>query len=121
MSILHPANVREQAELASCAQAVLRTILARDPEARKVFPQPDLAKLRAMSLPAEGRPAAEVAREMESTIFAQQATVDHRRYFAFIPGPFSPLSWIGASVIPSVNGSCDSKPTRTNPVIGAPS
>ena len=95
MSILHPANVREQAELASCAQAVLRTILARDPEARKVFPQPDLAELRAMSLPAEGRPAAEVAREMESTIFAQQATVDHRRYFAFIPGPFSPLSWIG--------------------------
>jgi glutamate/tyrosine decarboxylase-like PLP-dependent enzyme len=32
---------------------------------------------------------------METQVFTQQSTVDHRRYFAFIPGPFSPLSWIG--------------------------
>ncbi len=98
MSLLHPTNIREREELAACAQGVLEAILTRDPASRKVFPQTharDLAALRTMSLPAEGRPANEVAKEMESTVFAQQATVDHRRYFAFIPGPFSPLSWIG--------------------------
>jgi glutamate/tyrosine decarboxylase-like PLP-dependent enzyme len=98
MSLLHPANVHEHAELASCAQTVLDSLLQRDPEASPVFANPlpqKVAALRAMSLPAEGRPAAEVAQEMQQQVFSQQATVDHRRYFAFIPGPFSPLSWIG--------------------------
>jgi glutamate/tyrosine decarboxylase-like PLP-dependent enzyme len=95
MSILHPNTPREKAELAACAQQVLDSILAREPEAQAVFPAPDVASLRTMTIPEEGRAAGEVVREMEAAVFTQQAAVDHRRHFAFIPGPFSPLSWVG--------------------------
>lgn len=58
-------------------------------------PPETLARLRARGVPEEGRPFDEVVEEMLGEVYANRARMDHPRFFAFIPGPASPLSWIG--------------------------
>jgi len=54
-----------------------------------------VARLRLIGIPAAGRPLEEVVGEMLGEIYPQRARMDHPRCFAFIPGPVTPLSWIG--------------------------
>lgn len=54
-----------------------------------------LAGLASAALPAAGRPLAEVMAEMDAGVFRYAARTDHPRFFAFIPSPVSPLSWLG--------------------------
>lgn len=54
-----------------------------------------LARLRGIGIPANGRPFEVVVDEMLGDIYPYRARVDHPRYFAFIPSPAAPLSWIG--------------------------
>jgi glutamate/tyrosine decarboxylase-like PLP-dependent enzyme len=54
-----------------------------------------LARLRRIGIPATGRALDEVVREMLQTIYPYRARMDHPRFFGFIPGLASPLSWIG--------------------------
>ncbi len=53
------------------------------------------AALRNMGVPAAGRPLPEVVDQLLNGINPWRAKMDHPRFFAFIPGPASPLSALG--------------------------
>lgn len=54
-----------------------------------------IARLRSIGVPAQGRPLAEVVGQMLAEVYPWRAQMDHPRFFAFIPGPASPLSSLG--------------------------
>ncbi|MBI3368686.1 MAG: aminotransferase class V-fold PLP-dependent enzyme [Burkholderiales bacterium] len=69
----------------------------RGPDTRPVE-LPDAAalqRLRAMGIAAEGRPLDSVVDEMLTSVYPLRARNDHPRFFAFVPGPASPLSMLG--------------------------
>lgn len=53
------------------------------------------AALRNMGVPAIGRPLNDVVTQLLQDINPWRAKMDHPRFFAFIPGPASPLSALG--------------------------
>lgn len=53
------------------------------------------ARLRSLGVPARGRPLDEVVDQLLHEINPWRAKMDHPRFFAFIPGPASPLSVLG--------------------------
>ncbi|WP_161974461.1 pyridoxal phosphate-dependent decarboxylase family protein [Piscinibacter terrae] len=53
------------------------------------------AALRNMGVPAKGRPLNDVLTQLLEDIHPWRAKMDHPRFFAFIPGPASPLSALG--------------------------
>jgi len=53
------------------------------------------ARLRSLGVPAAGRPVDEVVDQLLDDIHPWRAKMDHPRFFAFVPGPASPLSALG--------------------------
>lgn len=68
--------------------------ISEEPAVRVIGPDA-LARLRARGIPAHGRPLQEVIDELLGEVLPYRARMDHPRFFAFIPSPASPLSWIG--------------------------
>lgn len=62
-----------------------------------------IQKLRGIGFSKEGRPLHAVIDEMIDTVYANQAIMQHPRFFAFVPSPASPLSWIGDVLTNSYN------------------
>ena len=54
-----------------------------------------LRKLANIDIPAKGRPVDEVVREMEQEVFRYCGNPNHPRFFGFVPGPASCVSWLG--------------------------
>ena len=54
-----------------------------------------LDKLRQIGIPKKGRPVEEVVQEMEQEIFRYSGDPNHPRFFGFVPGPASCVSWLG--------------------------
>ena len=54
-----------------------------------------LKKLRQIEIPKKGRPVEEVVREMEEEVFKYSGNANHPRFFGFVPGPASCVSWLG--------------------------
>ena len=54
-----------------------------------------IQKLRKMGFPRQGRPLDNVVSEMLEDVCTNQALLQHPRFFAFVPSPASPLSWVG--------------------------
>ena len=54
-----------------------------------------IQKLRNMVFPQQGRSLDSVVSEMLGTVCTNQAFLQHPRFFAFVPSPASPLSWVG--------------------------
>lgn len=54
-----------------------------------------IQKLRKMGFPRQGRPLDNVVGEMLEDVCTNQALLQHPRFFAFVPSPASPLSWVG--------------------------
>ncbi len=65
------------------------------PRAVQVIDAAGAALLRNMGVPAQGRPLNEVIDQLLHEIYPWRAQMDHPRFFAFIPGPASPLSALG--------------------------
>lgn len=82
-------------ELEAAALQVLRSRSEPDPVVVRVADERALAALAAMEVPKRGRPLAAVIDEMVEKVYRHRAQADHRRFFAFVPGPSSPLSAIG--------------------------
>ncbi|MGI5976924.1 MAG: pyridoxal phosphate-dependent decarboxylase family protein [Candidatus Limivicinus sp.] len=57
--------------------------------------QPQLDKLRNMEIPKKGRPVEEVVEEMEREVYHFCGNANHPRFFGFVPGPASCVSWLG--------------------------
>ena len=62
-----------------------------------------LDKLKQMTIPAKGREIEKVVTEMSDDILQYGYNVNHRRYFGFIPGPSSLVSWLGDVVTAAYN------------------
>lgn len=54
-----------------------------------------LDKIRSIGIPAQGRPVDEVVREMQQEVFRFSGDSNHPRFFGFVPGPASCVSWLG--------------------------
>lgn len=54
-----------------------------------------LDKIRSIGIPEKGRPVEEVVREMENEVFRYCGDNNHPRFFGFVPGPASCVSWLG--------------------------
>lgn len=70
----------------------------RDLPSQSVMQQPDenqIAKLKKIGIPAKGCPINTVATEMMEDVYKYRARANHPRFFGFVPGPASMLSWFG--------------------------
>ncbi len=54
-----------------------------------------LKKIENIGIPAKGRPVDEVVQEMENEVFSYCGDNNHPRFFGFVPGPASCVSWLG--------------------------
>lgn len=54
-----------------------------------------LEKIKEIGIPEKGRPVQEVVKEMEEEIYKYSGDPNHPRFFGFIPGPASCVSWLG--------------------------
>ena len=54
-----------------------------------------LKKIENIGIPAKGRPVEEVVKEMEEDVFRYCGDNNHPRFFGFVPGPASCVSWLG--------------------------
>ena len=54
-----------------------------------------LKKIESIGIPKKGRPVEEVVREMEQEVFRYCGDNNHPRFFGFVPGPASCVSWLG--------------------------
>ena len=54
-----------------------------------------LHKIEAIGIPAKGRPVEQVVQEMEEEVFRFCGDNNHPRFFGFVPGPASCVSWLG--------------------------
>ncbi|WP_354679173.1 pyridoxal phosphate-dependent decarboxylase family protein [Cupriavidus plantarum] len=82
-------------DLEAAALQVLRSRSTPQQQVVRVADEAALTELRAMEVPKVGRPLREVIDEMVQKVYYHRAQADHRRFFAFVPGPCSPLSAIG--------------------------
>ncbi len=62
-----------------------------------------LEKVESIPFQGPGRELPEVLEEAEHEIFAYGNDCAHPRFFGFVPGPASPLSWLGDFLIASYN------------------
>ena len=54
-----------------------------------------LEKIKKIGIPEKGRPVEEVVNEMQNEVFKYSGNPNHPRFFGFIPGPASCVSWLG--------------------------
>ena len=54
-----------------------------------------LKKLESIGIPQKGRPVGDVVKEMEQEVFRFCGDNNHPRFFGFVPGPASCVSWLG--------------------------
>lgn len=54
-----------------------------------------MEKVENMEIPKEGRAAEEVIREMTENVYQYRGDANHPRFFGFVPGPASSISWLG--------------------------
>ncbi|MBD8046297.1 pyridoxal phosphate-dependent decarboxylase family protein [Clostridium faecium] len=54
-----------------------------------------IAKLKKIGIPAKGCPINTVVTTMMEDVYKYRGKVNHRRFFGFVPGPASMLSWLG--------------------------
>ena len=54
-----------------------------------------IEKIKAIGIPQKGRQVSEVVSEMENEVFKYSGNPNHPRFFGFIPGPASCISWLG--------------------------
>ncbi len=54
-----------------------------------------LDKIKEIGIPEKGRPVQEVVKEMEEEVYNYSGDPNHPRFFGFIPGPASCVSWLG--------------------------
>ena len=62
-----------------------------------------LAKVKAIGIPEKGRPVKEVIKEMQEEIFKYSGNANHPRFFGFVPGPASCVSWLGEVMTSAYN------------------
>ncbi|EKT4087588.1 aminotransferase class V-fold PLP-dependent enzyme [Stenotrophomonas maltophilia] len=101
-NIKTPTKIDER-DLEAAALQVIRSRAAPQPQVIRVADEAALVELRALGVPQQGRPLVEVIDEMVEKVYPYRAQMDHPRFFAFVPGPSSPLSAIGELLTATYN------------------
>lgn len=101
-------NQKAKEELYQSVQKIAEAYLSsyanvRSQKAVTIADDTTIQKLRSVGFPKQGRPLNAVIDEMIETVYANQAIMQHPRFFAFVPSPASPLSWIGDVLTNSYN------------------
>ena len=52
-------------------------------------------KIKQIKIPEKGRPVNEVVSEMMNEVYRYRGDANHPRFFSFVPGPASSVSWLG--------------------------
>ncbi|MDO4600178.1 MAG: aminotransferase class I/II-fold pyridoxal phosphate-dependent enzyme [[Ruminococcus] gnavus] len=52
-------------------------------------------KIKQIGIPEKGRPVNEVVSEMMNEVYRYRGDANHPRFFSFVPGPASSVSWLG--------------------------
>ncbi|KAE8341550.1 hypothetical protein BDV24DRAFT_174466 [Aspergillus arachidicola] len=103
-------NIHDRTEINQVAEA-FRNLLERvgchnpSPETVRVanYPSEDwLSEIQRRTPSSTGRPLEDVLREADE-IFSYRISTKHPRFFAFIPSPVSPVSWLGDSLSSAYN------------------
>ena len=58
-------------------------------------PEGQMAKVKAWDIPKDGRSAKEVVEKMMLDVYQYRGDSNHPRFFGFVPGPASSISWLG--------------------------
>lgn len=58
-------------------------------------PDGQAEKIKQLGIPKDGRPANEVVQEMMNEVYQYRGDSNHPRFFGFVPGPASSISWLG--------------------------
>ena len=58
-------------------------------------PDGQMEKVKALEISRDGRPAKEVVEEMMEEVYRYRGDSNHPRFFGFVPGPASSISWLG--------------------------
>lgn len=69
-----------------------------DIHTQSVTQEPDalqLEKIKQIGIPSKGRPVEEVVTEMQNEVYKYSGNANHPRFFGFVPGPASCVSWLG--------------------------
>lgn len=70
----------------------------RELAANRIIQEADenqISKLKKIDIPAKGFPINTVVTKMMEDVYKYRAYVNHPRFFGFVPGPASMLSWLG--------------------------
>jgi glutamate/tyrosine decarboxylase-like PLP-dependent enzyme len=70
----------------------------RELAAHKILQEADdsqIAKLKKIGIPTKGNPIDKAVTEMMEEIYKYRASSNHPRFFGFVPGPASMISWLG--------------------------
>ncbi|GLK78400.1 pyridoxal phosphate-dependent decarboxylase family protein [Methylopila turkensis] len=111
--VLSPAALDEA--LALVASEMRRRAAGRSDEpVQRERSQGLIARLAGGGLPATGQPLGEVAADLVA-LLDQRARTDHPRFFAFIPSPVSPASWIGEALTAIANPHAGAWPQAEGP------
>lgn len=101
-------NKKAKEELCQSVQMISEAYLSSyaDVRSQKTVTVADdtaIQKLRSIGFSKEGRPLNTVIDEMIENVYTNQAIMQHPRFFAFVPSPATPLSWIGDVLTNSYN------------------
>lgn len=101
-------NKKTKEELYQSVQTIAEAYLSsyasmRSQKTVTVADDTTIQKLRSIGFSKEGHPLPAVIDEMIETVYANQAIMQHPRFFAFVPSPATPLSWIGDVLTDSYN------------------
>ena len=69
----------------------------------KLATKEQIEKVKNIGIPKYGRPAKETIEEMMQVVFGPGTDNGHQRFFGFVPGPFSGVSWVGDVVLNAYN------------------
>lgn len=58
-------------------------------------PEDQVEKIKNLGIPKDGRPADQVVQEMMNEVYQYRGDSNHPRFFGFVPGPASSISWLG--------------------------
>ncbi|MFD1704041.1 pyridoxal phosphate-dependent decarboxylase family protein [Methylopila henanensis] len=101
--------------LALVASEMRRRVAGRSDEpVRRDRSQDLIARLAGGGLPATGQSLGEAAADLVA-LLDQRARTDHPRFFAFIPSPVSPASWIGEALTAIANPHAGAWPQAEGP------
>lgn len=101
-------NESMKSELYQSIQYIAQSYLSSyesvsDQRAVTIADKETIKRLRNIGFPKTGRPLKSVIDEMIDEVYANQAIMQHPRFFAFVPSPATPVSWLADVLTYSYN------------------